>query len=205
MILTIRPITNWPGELRQNYYRVSSPFNSSYSDTLDLLDRELRMLRATVTVVQLAVNEGQLRRDGKLRAQVYPDHPGVILSFQTKAGSFRYAADRFTHWHDNLRAIALGLEALRKIERYGIGSGTEQYTGYLQLEAVGRPMTIDEAAAFIGKHGAYDPDAVLIHWPYEGIYYRTCARKLHPDTPGGDADLFKRLQEAKRVLDAAKG
>lgn len=206
MILTIRPIASWPGVLREDRQRVRSPFSSSYSDTMELLDRELRMLRATVTVVQIAVNEGQVRRDGKLYARAIPDHPGVILTFDTKAGHFRYAADRFTHWHDNLRAIALGLEALRKIERYGIGSGTEQYTGFLQLEtpAAQRPMTRREAAEFIGQHGAYDPDAVLIHWPYDGIYYRTCARKLHPDAPYGNDALFKRLQEAKRILDAGE-
>lgn len=205
MILSIRPIVTWPGELRSDRQRIRSPFNSSYSDTLELLDRELRMIRATVTVVQLAVNEGQIRRDGKLRANQHPDHPGVVLSFQTARGSFRYAADRFTHWHDNLRGIALGLEALRKFERYGIGSGTEQFTGFLQLEGgngADAPMTREDAARFIAKHGAYDPDAVLIHWPYQGIYYRTCARKLHPDSPSGDAELFKRLQEAKRILDA---
>ena len=81
----------------------------------------------------------------------------------------------------------------------------EQYTGWKQLPS-GQPMpaamTREEAAAFIGKHGAYDPAAVLIHWPYEGIYYRTCARKLHPDA-GGSVEDFQRLQEAKRVLDGA--
>ena len=187
MILSIRPITNWPGVLRTDRQRVRSQFNSSYSDTLELLDRELRMLRATVTVVQIAVNEGQVRRDGKLRAAAYPDHPGVILSFDTKAGHFRYAGDRFTHWHANLRAIALGLEALRKIERYGIGSGTEQYTGYLQIEAADRPMSVDEARAFFAQHGDF----------------RTAARKFHPDF-GGDPLMFKRLNDARRILDAAR-
>lgn len=207
MILSIRPIVTWPGELRSDRQRIRSPFNSSYSDTLELLDRELRMIRATVTVVQLAVNEGQLRRDGKLRASAYPDHPGVILSFQTARGSFRYAADRFTHWHDNLRGIALGLEALRKFERYGIGSGTEQFTGFLQLD--GGTGTGDQffaavtAAEFIARHCGEDASNVRTWWSRHGSrYYRTAAAKLHPDSPGGDAELFKRLQAAKRFLDA---
>jgi hypothetical protein len=184
VILSVRPITTWPGEPRTDAQRVRSPFDSSYSDTLVLLDRELRMLRATVTVVQLAVNEGQLRRDGKLYANTRPDHPGVILSFDTKQGHFRYTADRFTHWQDNLRAIALGLEALRKIERYGIGSGTEQYTGFLQLEV--QTLTHAEAVAFLDEHGGT---------------YRNAARKLHPDNPEtGDPGLFNRLQDVRRVL-----
>lgn len=188
MILSVRPITSWPGELRTARQRVRAPFDSTYTSTLELLDRELRMLRATVTVVQLAVNEGQIRRDGKLRASAYPDHPGVILSFDTKQGHFRYAADRFTSWQDNLRAIALGLEALRKIERYGIGSGVEQYTGFLQLEpGNGTITTAEQAEAFIAEHGGT---------------YRNAARKLHPDNPdGGDPVLFKRLQDARRILE----
>lgn len=205
MILSIRPITSWPGELRTDRQRIRSPFSSSYSDTIELLDRELRMLRATVTVVQIAVNEGQIRRDGKLRASAYPDHPGVILSFDTKAGHFRYAADRFTHWHDNLRAIALGLEALRKIERYGIGSGTEQYTGFLQLESSnGAPMTYAEAVAIMAAAAGASQEKVVKRWRYADSrveMYRAAARALHPDT-GGDSVEFKRLQEAKRVLDA---
>jgi hypothetical protein len=208
MILTIRPITSWPGELRTAWDRRVSPFNSSYTDTMDQLDRELRMLRATVTVVQIAVNEGQVRRDGKLRAGAMPDHPGVILSFDTKAGHFRYACDRFTHWHANLRAIALGLEALRKIERYGIGSGTEQYTGYLQLETTPSSekfFSAATAAEFIARHCGEDASNVRTWWARHGTrYYRTAAAKLHPDASSGDVDLFKRLQAAKSFLDAAR-
>lgn len=206
MILTIRPITTWPSELRTARQRVSTPFQSSYSDTLALLDRELRMLRATVTVVQIAVNEGQIRRDGKLRASAMPDHPGVILSFDTKAGHFQYACDRFTHWHANLRAIALGLEALRRIERYGIGSGTEQYTGFLQLESGnGASMTYDEAAEFMRSAAGAPLKIDPALWAeFGGGIYRRAAVDLHPDT-GGDVDQFKRLQDAKRILDAGKG
>ena len=199
MILTIRPITVWPGELRNR--RNTTPFQSSYSDTLELLDRELRMLRATVTVVQLAVTEGQIRRDGKLRASAMPDHPGVILTFDTKAGHFRYACDRFTHWHANLRAIALGLEALRKIERYGIGSGTEQYTGFLQLDAPPAPLTVDEALKLFAQHNGTTTNKVRDQWwANRDVYWRTAAKVTHPDSGGSDV-AFQRAREALRLLD----
>lgn len=200
MTLTIRPITAWPGELRNHQQRIRSPFSSTYSNTLVDLDRELRMLRATVTVVQLAVNEGQIRRDGKLRASAYPDHPGVILSFDTKQGHFRYACDRFTSWQDNLRAIALGLEALRKIARYGIGSGTEQYTGFLQIEPP-RAMTYDEALQLFATLTGEDPrNLVLFWWQLRSRYWRTASKAAHPDT-GGDPDTFARAKDALRIID----
>lgn len=210
MTMSIRPIETWPGELRKPSERRGSPFESSYSGTLDLLDRELRMLRATVVVVQLAVNEGQIRRDGKLYARTMPDHPGVILTFQTKRGSFRYAADRFNHWHANLRAIALGLEALRKIDRYGIGSGTEQYTGFLQLDAsIGDDViqTYDDALAFVAEWTGASRSKVRQRWQFadgRAEMYRAAARTLHPDAPGGDHEMFQRLQVAKRILDAGE-
>ena len=203
MILSIRPITTWPGELRRPSQRRGSPFEASYSGTLELLDRELRMLRATVVVVQLAVNEGQIRRDGKLYSRAMPDHPGVILSFQTPRGHFRYAADRFTHWHANLRAIALGLEALRKIERYGIGSGTEQYTGFLQLETSnGDAMTLDEALKLFSGWTGELPTVIRNTWrDRRDWFYRVAAKVTHSDTGGGDAE-FQRMGKALRLLDA---
>lgn len=207
MNITTRPIQAWPGELRRPVQRIRSPFSSNYTSTMDLLDRELYMLKATVCVIQLAVSEGQIRKDGKLYARAYPDHPGVILSFDTKAGHFRYACDRFTHWHENLRAIALGLEALRKIERYGIGSGTEQYTGFLQLES--RPaMSYAEAVWFMASVTGLTPGYVRMNWRYPGTrmqMHRAAARALHPDSDTGDADDFQRLQDVERILDENEG
>jgi hypothetical protein len=41
-------------------------------------------------------------------------------------------------WRDNLRAIVLGLRALRAVSRYGITEGIgEQYAGFAQLTAGG--------------------------------------------------------------------
>lgn len=200
MTLKIRPIESWPGELRGRASRKSPPFQSSYTGTLEVLDRELRMLRATVTVVQLAVNEGQVRRDGKLYARVHPDHPGVILSFDTKAGHFRYACDMFSHWHANLRAIALGLEALRKIERYGIGSGTEQYTGFLQLETA-PSMTFDDALTlFADWNNESKPLLRQGWWERRAEFYRAASKATHPDT-GGSVAAFDRMRTALRIID----
>jgi hypothetical protein len=53
----------------------------------------------------------------------------------TQEDAFQFAVDKFATWQDNLRAIALGLEALRKVDRYGITKNSEQYTGWKQLEA----------------------------------------------------------------------
>lgn len=41
-----------------------------------------------------------------------------------------YATDACAFWQHNVRSIALGLEALRAVDRYGISRRGEQYAGY---------------------------------------------------------------------------
>jgi hypothetical protein len=58
----------------------------------------------------------------------------------------------------NLRAIALGLEALRKVERYGIAERGQQYAGFAQIgagtamgQSLDHVMTADEAARIVAE------------------------------------------------------
>ena len=67
------------------------------------------------------------------RANASPKSPAVVIAFESKHGPLQYATDAFTHWQANVRAVALGLEALRRVERYGITKHGEQYTGWKQL------------------------------------------------------------------------
>lgn len=214
MILSTRPIVSWPGAETRIPSR--SDFKASYRDTLILLDRELSMLRARHPVVQLWVKEGDIRADGELRGDRRPMKPGVILIFDSRHGQLRYACDRFDGWHHNLRAIALALEALRKVERYGVGSGAEQYAGWRALPAglaVGSSITTTEdAAAFIVEHAGVEwygddkPGTIeaLIGDTSSQLpdAYRFAAKKLHPDQ-GGDPDLFKQLGDCRRILEAS--
>jgi hypothetical protein len=124
--LTFRPIDVWPGELTRERRR--SPFGSDYASTLDLLGREMAHLRARDAVLMLALQESDLRRDGMPRSGARPAHPGVIVAFDSKHGPLKYATDVFTDWQSNLRAVALGLESLRRVDRYGITKRGEQYT-----------------------------------------------------------------------------
>src|SRR5579863_10251967 len=50
----------------------------------------------------------------KLRTQ------GIILTFNSKHGPLSYPCDKYSNWQANLRAIALSLEALRAVDRYGV-------------------------------------------------------------------------------------
>lgn len=211
MNITYRPIDAWPGERR---IPQPSTFSARWTDTLQLLDRELHMLRAQHVVAQLAITERDCRLDGQIRADARPWHPGVILAFDSKHGPLKYATDIFTAWQHNVRAIALGLEALRKVDRYGITRRGEQYTGWKALGAGiampasgGRFATVEAAAEFLIEWGEWGGERAhagdLIDNPGAvAAYFREAARKLHPDA-GGDPEQFKRLTEARRMLTGA--
>jgi hypothetical protein len=53
----------------------------------------------------------------------------------TQPDQLQFAIDKFPSWQDNVRAIALGLHDLRRIERYGIVESDEHLTGFKQLTA----------------------------------------------------------------------
>lgn len=223
--IVFRPIDIWPGTLHADEDRTFSPFRASYGSTLELLDRELEHLRAAHVVLQIALVEGEIRNDGMPRANAKARHPGVILAFDSLHGPLKYATDTYTAstwadhgagWKANLRAVALGLEALRKVDRYGITTRGEQYTGWKALGAgIAMPSasagftTLEAAAAFVAEHAnncfgdEYTSGDILLDHPDEiAGAYREAAKLLHPDV-GGDPELFKQLGEAKRMLDEA--
>lgn len=195
-----RPIDNWPGERKRN--PKSSAFFVGYGMTLKTLDKELRMLGVRQAVIQIDLPESKIRMDGLPRSGARPDYQGVILSFESKYGHLRYATDVFDFWQDNLRAIVLGLESLRKIDRYGITKRGEQYTGWKQLPAaITEVSDIREAAAFLARYSGLAAEDIIRD---EDVYrkaYRASALKLHPDK-GGNVENFTLLQKIKKLFES---
>lgn len=160
--------------------RGSATFKASWSSTLELLDKELRLLDAHDVIVGVNLRPQDIRVNGWPRANaLQPAHPGVEISFNSRAvakldplvrrglsliayeygdvaaarkkhhpdhgGKFEdiaainaateqkrlvYATDACRYWQHNVRSIALGLEALRAVDRYGISRRGEQYAGF---------------------------------------------------------------------------
>lgn len=202
---TARPLTP-EARLRLNSgpRNQSSPFTSTWTATLGLLDRELRHLGVRREfVLQIDVQESDLRLDGQLRSTARPATPAVAIAADTSKGSLLFTCGRFKHWQDNVRAIALGLEALRKVERYGIVQSDEQYRGWQALPP-GTPMpaakmTEQDALELLRKEAGWDcgPD----HDDETHILqaYRHAARNAHPDH-GGTAERFAAITAARDLL-----
>jgi hypothetical protein len=225
-----RPIEVWPAALRTD--RKLSPFTASWRDTLGVLGRELDHLGADRCTLQLALPAGSFTKDGYLKANARtPDHPGVVISFTSVHGPLTYHTDVYNDgwyvsanegrrgWRGNVRAIALGLEGLRKFGRYGIATKGEQYQGW---KALGSGLALPEHAAFTPEQACRVFFDLLadVGWWSEGdtpgsvldeaqngdpagslkAGYRNAAKIHHPDTQGGDRTRFEALDESWRVL-----
>lgn len=64
MRIITRPIIRWPGELLAPNRRKDTPFTASWTDTQRLLVAEATHLGAPEVVIQLALNESDIRVDG---------------------------------------------------------------------------------------------------------------------------------------------
>lgn len=118
-----------------------SQFKVDIDTTLRELEREVHLLGsgngpAQDIVIGAGYRPGDLRVDGRPRADARePIHPGVEISFDSRHGRLTYATAVFDDWRDNVRAVALGLEALRSIDRWGVAQAGQQYAGFALLSA----------------------------------------------------------------------
>jgi hypothetical protein len=208
--IIFRPLSGvWPDDGRTHYE--SCRFRAKYSATLGELKYELCRLGVDMAVIELDLTERDIRLDGLPRANATPESPRVRISFEhPDLGALQYPCDTYSHWQDNLRAIAKTLEAQRAMDRYGATRRNQQYAGWQQLPpggaAMQTAMTVEQAAAFINDAAGrptVNKDLIGIA-DNARLAYRSAAAKLHPDR-GGDASKFNLLQEAKRVLFAHHG
>jgi hypothetical protein len=195
--MTTDPINEWPGALTT--HRRTAPFSATLAATMELLNRETRALAAADVRIQIAVPASKFRLDGMPYADAKATHPGIILTMRSKHGPLSYPCDTFTTWQDNLRAIALALEALRKVDRYGVTKGGEQYRGFLAIEGpTAMPAgftSVSDAELFImNLLGDADLDGMAPR-----AVMRAAKRAAHPDT-GGTAELFQRVTLAEQYL-----
>jgi hypothetical protein len=190
---------------------VSSPFSASWTSTVELLADELRHLDAKRIAVELALTESDLRIDGMPRANARLSADAVRIAFDSKYGPLMYETGRFTGsywrgsllgWQVNLRAVALGLEALRKVDRYGITKRGEQYTGWKQLpastSAEGAIQTREQALYVLSDAtgATFDPT----NREHLERAAREAQKRSHPDVPGGSDEKFRKVQRAREVL-----
>jgi hypothetical protein len=144
---------------------------------LDRLDGELRRLGASDEILSSNVPVG-------IKGLPYssarePIDPGVAVYIRLDRKDLVFACDKWDRVADNIAAIAQHIDALRRIERYGVGRVDQAFVGYVALPpsaddwrivlGVGEFATLDQVdAAFLQK-----------------------AKDLHPDVGGTHDDMAK--------------
>jgi hypothetical protein len=202
----IRPLVGWIGAKTRDR-KSSAVFRARWNDTLDLLGRETEMLGARLVVIQIDVTDGDIRRDGQLRANARVGFPGVKVAFDSKHGPLTYATDEYADWQSNVRAVALGLQALRAVDRYGITKSGEQYRGFVPIgsAAAEDEMTPDEAARVLADAAGVEVGTLTRSRDADErrkvvtLAFRAAAKTAHPDA-GGNGDAFRLISRARDVL-----
>jgi hypothetical protein len=137
----------------------------------------------------------ETRLDGLPYAnQREPDDSGVAVYFRLRNADRVMACDTWTRVADNLAAIAGHIDAIRRVDRYGVGSLDQAFAGYVGLPAKGETWR-----ATLG----FGPDDQVDIAKVEQAF-RDRARSAHPDIEGGSHDAMASLtmarDEAKRAL-----
>lgn len=152
-------------------------------DGLNRLDGELRRLGASSVIISSNL---RLNQDGTPTAKqaAHVADPGVAVYFKLKGKPRVLACDRWLSAAENLAAIAGHIEAIRAVDRYGVGTLDQAFAGYQALPA--------QAASWFTVMEFTDPPKV---WDVIESRYKSLARVHHPDR-GGNAETMAKINAA---------
>jgi len=141
------------------------------------LEYELERIGAKQPTLSTNVS---LRLDGRPRSDEKPADPGAAIYFSFRGKATVLACDTYTEVADNIAALAAHLEALRAIERYGVGSLEQALAGYKALPA-------DSAADWRAVFGFAATSAPSLDDVDKA--FKAAARAKHPDAGGTDVEM----------------
>jgi hypothetical protein len=139
----------------------------------------------------------ETRIDGMPRSgQPEPEDPGAALYFTLKGAPRALACDKWAIVADNIAAIAQHIDALRRIDRYGVGTLEQAFAGYAAL-----PPREDDAWKVLGVAREATRDQIV-------DAHADLAWRYHPDR-GGSHEFMARINaardEALKVLAQLEG
>lgn len=147
------------------------------------LSGELGRMNAAGEILSTNV---EIRLDGLPRSgQPEPSDPGAAVYFKLKGKPRCLACDTWDRVADNVAAIAQHIDALRRIDRYGVGTMEQAFAGYAQLPSAA-------GSWFIVLEFAEPPRS----WELIEARYKSLARVHHPDMAGGNTETMAKINAA---------
>lgn len=198
----------WPQSRPRTKHRKGAAFNkkvrergNSYdtakaltiADAIGRLQAEVDRIGASQYVLSTNV---PTRLDGLPRSDTaQPTDPGACLYFTLKGKPHALPCDTYNRVADNIAAIAKHIEATRAIERYGVATLAEMFTGFAALPAPGATRPWRDVMGF--PDGSHPTVAEI------DAMFRMLAKKRHPDAGGSHllmAELTAARDEALREV-----
>lgn len=148
-----------------------------------------RLWRAVISTNIETRADGQPRSDRRA-----PDDPGVAVYFRAGEKDYCFPCDKWDTVAGNIAAVAGHIEAIRRIERYGVQSLNEAFSGFVALPDQGhRPWR--QVLEMHRANGVTRQDAEEA--------YRRLSRERHPDFGGSHemmAELNSAIEAARREI-----
>lgn len=171
----------WP--VTATYSRGTPKFKTTLPAALANLETQIRLMGGSDLVLSSNYTLGASN----------PEEPGVVAYFKWNKLDMAIPCDRWLRIEANVQAIALTVEAMRGMERWGAKHMiTAMFSGFKALPASTSGINPREV---LGLVGVAELTADIITQAY-----KQRAKVAHPDVPGGSAEKWAQLREAHDLL-----
>lgn len=174
------------GQLVERKVKVRVQKRVTLAVAVERLEEQLRMLGAVLPVLSTNL---ELRLNGLPRAgQSNPSDPGAVIWFTLKGKRMAMPSDHWIQVADNIAALAAHIRATRAIERYGVATVEQAFSGYVAIE--------DHTGGIPWRRvlGFKDDDRVTLEAATAS--YHNKIKRFHTDLAGGSHDQAAELNRA---------
>lgn len=187
---------SWPsGQPRTPSHKVTRNWRFSQDHTVASATNELMAELGRLGATDIIISSNMQYKGNGLPYSKQPAMTdcGVAVYFTLHKRPMVLACDRWDRLQHNLWAIAKHIEALRGIDRWGVGTVEQLFRGY---EALPETTTRSWWQVLQVERSATVQDIEQA--------FRRLAKERHPDA-GGSQDLMSELNEARRQAMSEKG
>lgn len=185
------PRTALVEDARYRFKRPGGPYGRepwTFAAARDALYEEIRKLGAGNVVISSNFQTG--RYGEPLEGRRRPDDQAIAVYFTREGKQLVMACDRFLRAEENMRSLALALDAIRQLERHGGGVMMEKaFAGFTAIEPPRSPWGV------LGVKPNATREEVE-------AAYRAKAKAAHPDAGGSTAAMAELNQAREDALRA---